>query len=690
MQAVGRTPRSHSARVFRSLAVAVLALAASGCGETSSRPSVLLITIDTLRPDALGWVAGTNETPAIDALAREGARFRTAVTTVPLTLPSHVSLMTGRLPHHHGVRDNGQVLAGGPPTLAESLHARGYATGAFVSGYPLRALFGLDRGFDRYDDVLPGGVEGWVERPATDTTAAALAWLGTVKAPWFLWVHYYDPHDPYTAHDEFPRTGPRGAYDSEVAYVDHAVGTLLHALPRGPLLTVLTADHAESFGEHGEWLHGFFVYDTTMVVPLLVRFPGRVPSADRESMVGLVDVTPTIRDLLGLPVGPDIDGASFVPALLSDTPPADTVRLETLQPWIAFGWSPLRAVRTAQWKLIDAPRPELYDLQRDPEETRNVIAQHDAEAQRLRDELPPFASDRSSIADRVSDPAVQARLEALGYLSTATTPAPPSGLPDPKDRLTERRALLEGEGLLRKGAFAEAVARFDAVLASDPGNRFAILRAGMALLKAGDPNGAAARLERAVAIAPELAEAHYALADALTRTRRYEAAIPEWQETTRLQPRRVAAWSNLGTVLGLVGRLPDARAALEHALALGPEDPRLLVNLALVERRVGDDAAAAGHLLEAARRTSTDAFLFSGTLGLVLARLGRRDEAQRWLARARTGETEFASSRVELARLLDTAGDGAGAAQALAEALAAAPELRADAAADPQLGRLLR
>ena len=626
---------------IRSLAITVLALAASGCGETASRPSVLLITIDTLRPDALGWIAGANDTPAIDALARESARFRTAVTPVPLTLPAHVSLATGLLPHRHGVRDNGQVLAAGPATLAETLRAGGYATGAFVSGYPLRALFGLDRGFDRYDDVLPGGTEGWMERPAADTTAAALTWLRSVKAPWFAWVHYYDPHDPYTAHEAFPRSGPRAAYDSEVAYVDHAVGALLAALPRGPLVTVLTADHAESFGEHGEWLHGFFVYDTTMIVPLLVRFPGRVPSADREAMVGLIDVAPTIYELLGLPVGRDVDGASLVPALLGDTPPADATRLETLQPWLAFGWSPLRAVRTAQWKLIDAPRPELYDLRRDPEETRNVIDQHEAEAHRLRGELAPVASNRSLGTERVSDPAVQARLEALGYLSTATAAVPPGDLPDPKDRLRERRTLLEAEALLRKGAYDDAVARFDAVLASDPDNRFALLRAGMALLKAGDPKSAAPRLERAVTVAPELAEAHYALADALTRTRRYEAAIAEWQATTRLQPRRVAAWSNLGTVLGLVGRLPDARAALERAVALAPEDPRLLVNLALVERRVGDDAAAAGHLLAAARG-------------------------------------------------LEAGGDRAGAARALADALAAAPELRARAAADPRLAPLLQ
>jgi arylsulfatase A-like enzyme/Tfp pilus assembly protein PilF len=689
MRGIAPYPRPFPAGL-RTLAAAVTALALGACGQTSSRPNVLLITIDTLRPDALGWIAGANDTPAIDAIARGSARFRTALTPVPLTLPAHVSLMTGQLPHRHGVRDNGQVLAAGPATLAETLRADGYATGAFVSGYPLRALFGLDRGFDHYDDVLPGGSEGWVERPAADTTGAALAWIGAAAPPWFAWIHYYDPHDPYTPHETFPRRGPRAAYDSEVAYVDHAVGTLLAALPRGPLLTVLTADHGESFGEHGEFLHGFFVYDTTMVVPLLVHFPGRVAPADREAMVGLVDVVPTIHELLGLPAARDVDGASLVPALVNDAPPADVVQLETLQPWLTFGWSPLRAVRTARWKLIDAPHPELYDLRRDPEETRNVIDQHADEAARLRTGLAPLASDRGTMAERIGDPAVQARLEALGYLTVASAAAPPGGLPDPKDRLGQRRTLLEAEGLLRRGAFGEAVARFDAVLAHDPGNRFAILRSGMALLKTGDPQGAVPRLQRAVAIAPDVAEAHYALADALTRTRRWDAAIAEWQETTRLQPRRVAAWSNLGTVLGLVGRLPEARGALEHAVTLAPEDARLLVNLALVERRIDDDPAAARHLAEAAQRLPPAEIGFAATLGLVLARLGRHDEARVWLARAKAGEAEFGPARFELARQLAAAGDPTGASRALGEALAAAPDLRERAARDPRLGPLLR
>ena len=583
---------------------AVLALVACcSCRPSSSvRPNVLLITIDTLRTDALGWIGGRNETPALDALARDGARFRFAVTPVPLTLPAHVSIMTALLPRRHGVRDNGMVLSATPPTLAERLRANGYATAAFVSGYPLRALFGLDRGFERYDDTLPAGSEGWLERPADQTTTAALAWLDSAPAPWFAWVHYYDPHDPYVAHPEFPRSGPRGAYDSEVAFVDHAVSTLLDRLERrsaAPLLVVMTADHGESFGEHGEWLHGFFLYDSTTIVPLVVRFPGRVAPGERAGIARLVDLAPTIDELVGLPPMEGVDGESLVADLDGRPGPPRIARLETLQPWLTFGWSPLRAVRTAEWKLIDAPRPELYDLRNDPYETRDAIGAHEDQAHVLRESLAPVASDPAVTATRTVDPDAQRRLEALGYVTTAPDVVPPAGLPDPKDKLAERTALLEAEALLRGGEYRDAVARFEAVLATDPANPFATLRSGVALLKAGNLEEAIPRLEQAVRRAPEQGATHYALADALTRTERYEAAIGEWRETVRLQPRRVAAWSNLGTVLGVVGRPLEARQALERAVALAPEDARLLVNLALIERRLGDEHAAAAHFAKA-------------------------------------------------------------------------------------------
>jgi choline-sulfatase len=594
-------------------------------------PSVLLITVDTLRPDSLGWVAGRNETPAIDALAREGFALPTVVSPVPLTLPAHTSLLTGTIPRRHGVRDNGQVLGPSPATLAEHLRRQGYATAAFVSGYPLRALFGLDRGFDRYDDALPVGTEGWLERPAPDTTAAALAWLRGAPRPFFLWVHYYDPHDPYTPPRAFWRPGPRGAYDGEVTYVDHAIGVLRAGLPeadRGRLLTIFTADHGEGLGEHGEQAHGFFVYDTTVVVPAVIHFPGRVAPARSAWPARLVDILPTLLDLAGLPPVAGTDGVSLLPLLSGGRMPAEPAYVETRQPWIAYGWSPLAAVRYGGWKYVAAPRTELYDLARDPGETRNRAAEMRSRAAEMAGLLARVEQRPAAAAERSGDPQVLESLRALGYVggAPAAGEAPP-GLPDPKDRVAERDALLRGEGLLRRGDFDGALRQFEAVLRADPKNRFAVLRSGIALLKKGDARAAAARLRAAVDLDPGQAETRYALADALTRAGDNAAAVPQWMETVRLQPRRTAAWSNLGTTLGRMGRLDDAARAFAEAVRLEPGNPQLLANLG--------------------------------------------------------------AARYELAARALAAGDREAARKALAEAVAADPRLRQRAAADPDLGRLL-
>jgi len=574
------------------------------------RPNILLITVDTLRGDSLGWVAGRNETPAIDALAREGFALTTVVSPVPLTLPAHTSLLTGLLPRRHGVRDNGQVLGPRPTTLADHLRSQGYATAAFVSGYPLRALFGLDRGFDRYDDTLPVGAEGWLERPAPDTTAAALAWLRGAPRPFFLWVHYYDPHDPYAPPRAFWRPGPRGAYDGEVSYVDHAIGLLRAGAAEagvGPLLTVFTADHGESLGEHQERAHGFFIYDTTVVVPAIVHFPGRVAAARSDSPARLIDLLPTILDLAGLPPVHGTDGVSLRPLIAGGRPPAEPAYVETRQPWITYGWSPLAAVRHGGWKYVAAPKPELYDLAQDPGETRNLAPKMPTRAAELQALLGRFEQAPAGAAERSGDPQGLESLRALGYVGGAPAGGePPPGLPDPKDRVADRSALMDAEALLRRGDFASAARRFDEVLARDPGNRFATLRSGVALLKKGDARAAAERLRQAVKLDPEQAETHYALADALTRAGDNAAAVPHWMETVRLQPRRTAAWSNLGTALGRAGRLDAAARAFGEALRLEPDNAVLRGNLgaaryelALRELRAGNREAARKALAEA-------------------------------------------------------------------------------------------
>ena len=381
--------------VALALAVWALSVAPSSAAPEArtAPPNVLIVTVDTLRPDALGWVAGKNATPRIDELAAEGFRFPAAVSSVPLTLPAHTSIFSGLYPRHHGVRDNGQIVPRTTPLFAEILRAKGYATAAFVSGYPLRRMFGLDRGFDVYDDRLPVGAEGWLERRAPETAREAIAWLsGAPKdRPWLLWAHFYDPHDPYEPPPAFWRPGVLGNYYGEVAQVDESIGVLRDAVRArgGETVTLFTADHGEAFGEHGEHGHGFFVYDATIRVPVVVHAPGKVRAGTSSAAIRHVDLAPTLLALLGI-AGPNGDGVSLLPRILgagARTPTPEPALVESMQPWTTYGWAPLRALIDDDWKLIAAPRPELFDLAADPGESHDLIASERRRATALRDRL---------------------------------------------------------------------------------------------------------------------------------------------------------------------------------------------------------------------------------------------------------------------------------------------------------------
>jgi len=609
-----------------------------------------------LRPDALGWVAGRNATPVIDRIAAEGFRFAAAVAPVPLTHPSHSAILTGMLPRRLGLRDNGQVLPPGPKTLAEVLHGRGYATAAFVSGYPLDSAFGLDRGFGLYDDALTraGGAEGDLERPAAATAAAAAAWIRSARGPWMAWVHFYDPHYPYEPPAEYRKPGPRGGYDGEVAYVDRALATVLAAVEgKGEVLTVFAGDHGESLGEHGEGTHGFFVYESTVRVPLIVRFPGHVPPGAGSAPARLVDVTPTVLDLLGVPPLPGIDGISLGPVLAGRRAPDEPAYIETYQPWVSYGWSPLRAVRHRGYKLIDAPRPELYAIETDPAEERNLIEADPARAAELRRLLDLAVALPAVTSRTLTDPDALARLRALGYTGAGAVRAEPpaKGLRDPKDGRALRDLLTDGDLRLRRGDYAGAVARFDAVLAKDPDNRFAIHRSGLALLGQGDVPHAVLRLQRAAELDPDQPEVRVALAEALGRSGQNPAAVEQWQEAVRIQPRRAEAWANLGSALGRSGKPTEAVAALAHAVDLEPRDPRLLARLAFAEHGAGRPQDAIRHLRAAADASAAGEFRHSGALGLLLLQAGRAGEARPWLARSQPSEPEYAEARRALATL---------------------------------------
>jgi len=382
---------------------------------SADRPNVLLVTIDTLRADRVGCYGHAPAlTPTLDGLASRGVRFATAVAHVPLTGPSHASVLTGVTPLGHGFRDNGgYVLLAEVRTAAEDFGKAGYRTAAFVSGFPLNRRFGFDRGFEAYDDHFPKGNDprraAHVERFADATTDAVLRWLETPDAtpgrrPFFLWVHYYDPHAPYEPPGELAARFRGEPYDGEVAFVDQQLGRLLRRLEEkaelARTLILATSDHGEGLGEHGEVSHGLFIYDSTLKVPFVVAGPGVSPGRIDPTVARGIDVLPTLLDLAGMKARPEIEGRSLRPAIegreMSDAP----AYAETLYPLRELGWAPLFAWRTSRHKMIEAPTPELYDLESDPGETQNRAARENGP-----DTGQPALLDPASLKGRSHEPA---------------------------------------------------------------------------------------------------------------------------------------------------------------------------------------------------------------------------------------------------------------------------------------------
>ena len=389
---------------MRRAALAAVFLGALACRSRPPVTSVLLVSIDTLRADHLGsYGHRAAQTPRLDALAARGARFERAVTVAPLTLPAHASLLTGTFPAFHGVRDNGGFYLGADQlTLGEMLKGRGYRTGGFVGAFVLDGRWGTSQGFDRYfDDFDLAKYEGRgmdaVQRRGDEVVDKASLWLAEDRErPFFAWVHLYDPHGPYAAPEpyasRFPAT-PTGAYDAEIAWTDSLVGRLLDGLAADGRLdhtvVVVVGDHGESLGEHKEQLHGFFVYDATVRIPLIVAGPG-IPARTVRDPVRIVDVMPTVLEALGTPPPAAVQGESLLPLARGETRPTRTTLAETFYPRYHYGWSELRAVSDGRHTLIAAPRPELYDTETDPGKLhRSRLAAGAARGRHARRARPP-------------------------------------------------------------------------------------------------------------------------------------------------------------------------------------------------------------------------------------------------------------------------------------------------------------
>ena len=395
-------------------------------GGMSVRPAnVILITLDTTRADRLPPYDGGTRLPAVERLSREGVVFDRVVAPVPLTLPSHSSLFTGRLPPGHDVRVNAVKLRPDLPLFTEYLRAAGYRTGAFVGSIVLDGDRGLRRGFDHYGDV---GHQR-TRRPAREVTDEALSWLGDAGAsPFFLWVHYFDAHAPYADPDDLDASPNADPYNGALAIMDAQIARLIRVLETAGSLDrsaiIVTADHGESLGDHGELGHGIFVYESAIRVPLIVRWPGVQPRRVPD-LVQLVDIAPTILALERLAV-PAMDGVSLEPLLFGRASAARTGYAESLYP-LQHGWSALRTVRDGRFKVIEAPRPELYDLEADPNEERNIYDQQPTDARKLLAKLRTFGRVDQAAAQADSTTSRE-RLASLGYASAspAQGPAVPS------------------------------------------------------------------------------------------------------------------------------------------------------------------------------------------------------------------------------------------------------------------------
>jgi arylsulfatase A-like enzyme len=493
---------------------------------------VVLVTFDTTRADHLGCYGNdTVDTPTVDALAAEGVRFERALSAIPITLPSHSTILTGKYPPGHGVRDNGLfVLAEEQETLAEILKGHGYATGAAVGAFPLVARFGVDQGFDHFDDRLSSeglGVLGagalaaprlfFEERRAARVNEAVFDWLEAVSAdPFFLWVHYYDPHQPHEPPPPYDQLYANDRYDGEIAYADESLGVLLDRLRSlgvyDRTLVVFTSDHGEGLGEHGELTHSYLVYDTTLHVPLIFRLPGGAGGGRVVAEpVRLVDLLPTILDLLELPVPDGLDGRSLETALEGGATSPRPHYAESLSARFNHNWGELRALYDGGWKYIHGPRPELYDLGADPRELHDLAGAEPEVAERMRSALAGFLARRAAASASVAsvpDAETRERLQALGYLqggggepATVSEELRGDGTP-PQDRIGDVSAMSQVRSLLVQGRAFAAQQIAEELIRRDPVNPFYLEVLANTQLQLGQVDGARETIERLGELGP--------------------------------------------------------------------------------------------------------------------------------------------------------------------------------------------
>ncbi len=642
-------PRGRRAAIFAAVAAVLVALGAwLLLGRTrafaiapDAERNVLLVTIDTLRADALGSYGGGAATPNLDRLASGGARFEFAHGHAVVTLPSHASILSGRYPYGHGIRDNtGYRFDPSRPTIATLLKAHGFSTGAFIAGFPLDRRFGLGAGFDTYDDRLDAASAtdaGERERRADKVVASASNWIARQPGKWFGWVHLYDPHASYAPPAAWAARYPASPYLGEVAWTDYALGPLFELLQSQPrdTLIIVTADHGEGLGDHGEQTHGVFAYEAMLRVPLIIaEASGAAGGGLRGDTRGItvasparhVDLLPTVLDAAGIAglVPQQWDGASLLPVIAGGTSEDRPSYFEAMTPAVTRGWAPLRGVIAGREKYIDLPIPELYDLAADPREAVNLATREAARAQVLFNVLRGFnvAPPNRAAAET---PETLERLRSLGYIG--------GGVAQVREQYTEAddpKKLIELEQMLQRALEAQqqgrpddAIRIYKDVIARRADTEDAYRKLAFVYWRQGKAADAIATLELALRNGVTQSEVRIKLGQYLAESGQPQRAIDLLAATAGSDPDALIA---LGNAYTLAGRPRDAVATYTKLLALDPENALAHENIGAAHLRAGD-AAAAEQALRRAIALDPNLAGAHTALGVALASTGRRDEA---------------------------------------------------------------
>ena len=638
--------------LFRFLASAflVVVLLATAVGYAATPPpalNVVVITIDTLRADRVGCYGyKAAETPNLDRLAAEGVRFERAYTPIPITLPSHSVLFTGTYPMYSGMHDfSGNSLNPLQPTLAYILQRHGYATGAVLGSAVLDARFGLNRGFDFYYDHfdfsrLREANLDQMERPGNVVADQALQWLKQhTQKKFFLWMHLYDPHHPYNPPAPYSERHKSQPYDGEIAFADEQVGRVLRFLKAQGLyqrtLIVVAGDHGESLGEHGEKTHGFFIYNSTLHVPLIMKLPvGRnARPATVSAGISTVDLMPTVLDVLHLAPPAQLQGRSLLPRLHGEAGTGGELYSETFLPRLHFNWSELQGLMEGKYHFIDGPKPELYDLEKDPQELTNLYAEKQAVAAELRRRLAAVIhkyTARQDLAQKTGlDPQLAERLKSLGYVAVTGGGDPTisnRGLADPKDRIGVYELVTEAmsdsqhgrydpsieklqEALktdkdstpihyllalnyMRKKNFEDAITEFRRVLETSPDYALAIFNLGLAYGNLGDPDHAIQYLKRALELDGTNFSAAFNLGAAYLQKQMVPESLQAFRQSVTIYPDFAPGHRALGELLLYQNQLPEALQELRLAVQLAPQEPQMHLSLAKALEAAGQEQEA--------------------------------------------------------------------------------------------------